>query len=158
MRRLGVEDWETLRAVRLDALRESPEAFYRSYADALEIDADGWRRLFTPDVAHFVVETTDRPVGLVIGVSPRPGQPDPEAVELGAMWVAPQVRGDGVADLLVDAVIGWARGGGHSRVVLWVYDANLRAVTFYRRRGFVQTGTQAVDTGKGTRRMMTTDV
>jgi GNAT superfamily N-acetyltransferase len=56
------------------------------------------------------------------------------------MWVAPPWRGRGVASMLADAVIAWARSQGCTRVGLWVPDDNTRARVFYERHGFRPTG------------------
>jgi ribosomal protein S18 acetylase RimI-like enzyme len=56
------------------------------------------------------------------------------------MWVSPQARGGGVADLLIGAVMDYAAGAGAPRVTLWVAVGNARARAFYRRMGFAPTG------------------
>jgi ribosomal protein S18 acetylase RimI-like enzyme len=55
--------------------------------------------------------------------------------------VTPQFRGDGVADALMAAVIGWAQEEPHAdRIRLFVMQTSGRASAFYRRLGFVTTG------------------
>ena len=56
------------------------------------------------------------------------------------MWVSPQVRGTGVAELLVGAVVDHAGAVGAPRITLWVVVGNARARAFYRRMGFTPTG------------------
>ena len=56
------------------------------------------------------------------------------------MWVSPQVRGTGVAELLVGAVVDHAWAVGAPRITLWVALGNARARAFYRRMGFTPTG------------------
>jgi ribosomal protein S18 acetylase RimI-like enzyme len=56
------------------------------------------------------------------------------------MWVAPDCRGQGVADQLVEAVCDLARQSGAAAVTLWVTEVNGRARAFYRRLGFAPTG------------------
>ncbi|WP_406272837.1 GNAT family N-acetyltransferase [Nocardia sp. NBC_00881] len=61
-------------------------------------------------------------------------------VHLISMWVvAPEARGTGVSDLLVRAVIEWARGG-HRVVRVEVAEGNMFAEQLYRRNGFALTG------------------
>jgi ribosomal protein S18 acetylase RimI-like enzyme len=57
---------------------------------------------------------------------------------LVGMWVAPDLRGSGVASQLVERVVAWARGGGCSRVVLSVESNNARAARFYEKCGFTE--------------------
>jgi ribosomal protein S18 acetylase RimI-like enzyme len=56
------------------------------------------------------------------------------------MWVHPSIRGTGVADELVAAVIAWARSEGAKWVRLKVIQGNDRARHFYERMGFCTTG------------------
>ncbi|MGI8308688.1 GNAT family N-acetyltransferase [Saccharopolyspora hattusasensis] len=67
---------------------------------------------------------------------------------LEAMWVAPEWRGKGVAEALVDAVLSWSRADGATSVTLRVFDANLAARRFYERVGFRRTGQRESHPGK----------
>lgn len=53
------------------------------------------------------------------------------------MWVNPEFRGKGIADLLISAIKNLAISKGHSRIVLSVSPNNSRAVSLYSRHGFV---------------------
>jgi GNAT superfamily N-acetyltransferase len=82
--------------------------------------------------------------GLDVGMAR--GAPDgeqPGTAWLRSMWVAPAARRAGVAELLVDEVIAWARAAGMQRLILDVTDDNLPAIRLYEKKGFVATG----DTG-----------
>jgi ribosomal protein S18 acetylase RimI-like enzyme len=54
------------------------------------------------------------------------------------MWVAPDLRGSGVALQLVERVMAWSRGCGRSRIVLSVEGDNDRAARFYEKCGFAE--------------------
>lgn len=156
IRRLTVDDWRSLRTVRLSALRDSPEAYNQRYDDEVELDGSFWRGLFSSTNALFQAESGADPVGLAVGIAARQDDVDPEAAHLGSMWVAPAARGTGVADALVDAVVRWARDTGHPRLALWVYDVTPRAESFYRRASFTDTGvTRTSDDDPRTMRLMT---
>ncbi len=73
----------------------------------------------------------------VDGDRPRTGPPEWHLV---GMWVAPDYRGQGVADRLVEAVCNRARQAGAAAVMLWVTEINDRAIALYRRHGFSPTG------------------
>lgn len=66
----------------------------------------------------------------------------PAPRELARIYVDPAWQGRGVAPLLLDAVEARARAepGGADPLWLAVYQANARAVGFYRRRGFAVAG------------------
>ena len=58
-----------------------------------------------------------------------------------SMWVAPEVRGQGVGVALIDAVVEWARASGARRLLLDVGDHNRPAISLYARMGFEPNGT-----------------
>jgi RimJ/RimL family protein N-acetyltransferase len=57
-----------------------------------------------------------------------------------SMWVSPQARGSGAADLLVSAAVEAAAAESAGRLVLWVADGNARARAVYLRAGFRPAG------------------
>jgi len=136
--RMGPGGWERVRAVRLRALRDAPDAFGTTLAEDEARPAPEWRlRLEDPDGATFVAAEGGRDVGLVVGQA---YDGEDGAAGLFAMWVAPEARGRGLGGALVDAVVAWARAGGYRRVLLDVADANAAAIRLYEGRGFVPTG------------------
>ncbi len=140
VRRLGVADWEQLRDVRLRALIDSPSSYCGSYDDEVRSDRTRWQRWLGPQKAIFVAERNDEVVGMIGGMPAGEDEGDTDATMMVAMWVDPVARGNGIAEALTDALIGWARGEAYPRMVLWVYNVNPRAAAFYRRYGFAETG------------------
>jgi GNAT superfamily N-acetyltransferase len=57
-----------------------------------------------------------------------------------SLWVDPAWRGQGVGDVLVEAVLGWVRAQGYRAVHLWVAADNAPATRLYARHGFLPTG------------------
>lgn len=133
--RLGGDDWQVWRDIRLKSLADSPAAFGTALEDERAIGEDGWREMIRT-AAIFIATAEDHVVGVVAGLY-RDSAPDRG---LGAMWVTPRWRGKGVADLLVAAVVAWGRAEGAARVGLWVPGDNARARRFYQRQGFRLTG------------------
>jgi ribosomal protein S18 acetylase RimI-like enzyme len=84
---------------------------------------------------NLVAEIAGRAVGMVSCTSPDAG-----AAELISLWVAPEARGQGVGDSLIEAVVAWAARQGADRVVLAVWQANRQAIALYQRHGFRDTG------------------
>ena len=113
--RLGEDDWRRWREVRLTALTDSPAAFGSAVEDERAIAEDGWREQVR-NAAVFVATAGDEVAGAVAGLY----RDSAEDRGLGAMWVAPQWRGHGVAGLLVAAIADWSRSGDAIRVGLWV--------------------------------------
>jgi len=70
-----------------------------------------------------------------------PGAPHGD-VEIARFYVDQPHHGRGIAQILMDAVEDNARALGGARIWLGVWEHNLRAIAFYRKRGFVQCGAQ----------------
>jgi GNAT superfamily N-acetyltransferase len=56
------------------------------------------------------------------------------------MFVDAAERGRHVGTALVEAVTGWARARGDTRLSLWVTATNTPAISLYERCGFEATG------------------
>jgi len=70
-----------------------------------------------------------------------PGAPHGD-VELARLYVDQPHHGRGIAQTLMDEVEWHARALGGTRLWLGVWEHNLRAIAFYRKRGFTQCGAQ----------------
>jgi GNAT superfamily N-acetyltransferase len=135
LRRLAPADWAAFREIRLAALRDAPEAFGSTQAEAQTLEEQEWRRRLEQR-AVFIAEVASQRVGLAAGI----GADQPGEAELISMWVTPAWRGQGVGDRLVEAVLSWAAGEGFTSVRLWVAQGNARAERLYARLGFAATG------------------
>lgn len=98
------------------------------------ISADWLAREFAGRArAHFVaVGADDAPVGLV-GMRRRLGE---RRVHLIRVAVAPDRRGEGLAQHLISAMVTLARVGGARRLTLNVYGVNAPALRTYEKAGF----------------------
>ena len=141
VRRVRPGEWALLRAVRLAALADAPAAFGSTTAREVAFGEAEWRRRAT-SAPNFIAWREDEPVGLVTVIGRgSDGETGPPAEwELVSMWVSPDARGSGAADLLVSAVTEVVRAESANRLVLWVADGNARARAFYLRAGFRPTG------------------
>ena len=136
IQRLTADDWARLRDLRLRSLRDAPDAFGSTYEDNAARAAETWRAQLE-SLATFVAVVDGADVGMVRG---GPFDGDAFTAILLSMWVDPATRGAGVADALIDAVVGWARAAGYARMVLDVGDDNATAIALYARKGFAPTG------------------
>jgi GNAT superfamily N-acetyltransferase len=107
-----------------------------------------WRRVARrPGDAHGRTLVVRDGIGRVVGfASAGPSRDDdaPSAWELYAVNLAPAARGTGVADLLLDALV------GDRDATLWVVEHNARARSFYSRRGFTDEGGRSAHEATGT--------
>jgi GNAT superfamily N-acetyltransferase len=135
--RVGARDWRRARDVRLRALADTPDAFGSTLDGELQFDDARWiERVSRGDAATFLARADD---GADVGIAVGAANAENEA-GLYSMWVAPEARGKGAGDALIEAVVAWARARGFARVVLDVSDFNEPAIAFYARHGFAPTG------------------
>src|SRR5689334_1612913 len=115
IRRVESDDWKRLRDARLRALASDPDAFLETVGDARTFPDKRWRERARPSKQNvaFVHERDDAFDGMVSALV----DDDAETVHLVGMWVAPDLRGSGVARELVGRIIEWSRGQGRVRVV-----------------------------------------
>jgi ribosomal protein S18 acetylase RimI-like enzyme len=69
------------------------------------------------------------------------------AIELRQLYVAPELKGEGLAATLIDWALDTARALGFEDIYLSVFVDNHRARRFYERYGFVEVGTYAFKVG-----------
>jgi ribosomal protein S18 acetylase RimI-like enzyme len=136
VREVSVDEWETLRGVRLAALREAPSAFGSTYAREASFTEERWRgRISDRSVTYFAYLPGDpEPAGLAgVFVAKR-------AAEVVSLWVRPAARGNGVGEALITATAEWAKSRDHDALSLWVTESNTPARKLYERCGFALTG------------------
>ena len=136
IKRLAADEGLRLRTIRLRALADAPDAFGSTYDEAATRPLDSWTAQLQ-EIATFVAVVDGEDVGLVRGAC---DDLQPDAAWLISMWVSPEVRGQGVGEALIDAVVEWARTNGARRVLLDVGDHNQPAITLYARKGFEPNG------------------
>ena len=132
------DDWQALRDIRLEALRDAPAAFGSTYEGEVQRGDDHWHNRIARGgtfLAFLPGPGASEPAGLIGGY-----QEDPATVELVSMYVRPRARGHGVGEALVAAVIDWAAERNATSVHLWVTEINSPARALYRRCGFTLTG------------------
>ncbi len=135
VRRLAADDWAQLRDARLAALADAPYAFQSTLTSEQQFTEQTWRERAGRG-STFGAWDGDAITGLATGID------EGRDWHLVGVWVSPKLRGSGVADRLVAAVCGRARQSGATSVALWVTEENGRARAFYRRLGFVPSGSR----------------
>lgn len=138
IRPLYPDEWSAYRDLRLRSLADSPDAFYSTLESESARSPEDWAaRLATAAVSGkdcpLVGELDGTPAGLVWA---KVDSVNPALVHLYQMWVAPECRGRGVAQGLLDTALSWARERGARYVELDVTVGNSAAARLYRRAGF----------------------
>jgi GNAT superfamily N-acetyltransferase len=142
IRILAEEDWAIWREVRLRSLVDAPDVFGSKLADwqGAHDREDRWRARFDSVAFNAVALVDGSMVGTAGGM-----YRSADVAELISMWVQPELRGTGVGDALIDAVIDWATSASFECVVLAVRKGNHRAAALYLRTGFVLVGANPDD-------------
>jgi ribosomal protein S18 acetylase RimI-like enzyme len=135
---VGPDDWRSHREIRLEMLRDAPDAFWFTVADEVGLPESDWRaRIERTWLVHA------RDVSGVLGSAGLGSHWEPDrsdTVTLFGMYVAPRGRGRRVGEALVRAVLEEARCRGCPEVILEVASNNAPAIALYERCGFVRTG------------------
>ena len=125
-----------LRAIRLRALQDAPNAFGTTFDEARLKTPEDWEKQLL-ELPTFVAVEDGCDVAMVRCTLHRE---IPDAAWLLSMWVAPEVRRARVGSTLIDLVMTWARANSISRLVLDVADLNAPAVALYEAKGFRPNG------------------
>ena len=134
--RLTPDEGLRLRAIRLRALRDSPDAFGTVFADEEAKSIASWSQAIA-DLPTFVAVDEGCDVGMVrSGLDARRA----DTAWLISMWVAPGARRRGIGEALIEVVVAWAEASGIHRLLLDVADDNAAAIALYAKTGFQPTG------------------
>lgn len=140
IRQLVADDAEVFRAIRLEALLDSPEAFGGDHGEesARPLEA-------------FTVQLTDSAVfgafqhGDLCGVAGLFWSESVKRRHIGnlyTVYVTPKARGTGCALPLIEAAVEHAHRLGKNQVLLGVATQNAPALALYRKAGFEVYGTE----------------
>ena len=139
--RITRENIELFKEVRLNALSESPSAFGSTYAREVAFTHTEWlARLERWNGAQgigFLALDGGKGCGIAGALL---DFEDPARAQLVSMWTAPTHRRHGVGQLLVGAVIDWAKSQKIKTLTLMVVSTNGPAIRFYGQLGFANTG------------------
>lgn len=142
VRRLRKGEGLRLRELRLRALHDAPHAFATSFEKARVRAPQHWEEFaIKSEVAEtqvtFVVVDQPRWLAMTSGFL---DENDPHTAHLMQMWVEPGSRGLGLGRRLVQAVVGWARERGATRLKTSVSEGNAAPLALYQAVGFRPTG------------------
>lgn len=128
------------RAIRLEALLRAPDSFGSTHAEEAALEEAHFRRRLENDHVWgaFDGETCVGMAGFEREGSIRKRHKG----TLRGMYVAPEARGLGAGEALVQAVLEHAAGVGVQTVLLTVKAVNLSARRLYERMGFAAYGVE----------------
>jgi ribosomal protein S18 acetylase RimI-like enzyme len=133
VRLLTPEDYDALRAIRLEALRLNPAFFAADPAQEEAFTKGQWlERLATASSFGGFV---DGSLAALVVFSRPASRKLAHTGDLGAMYVRDSARGTGLADAMMEALLDHA-AKEVEQIKLSVNAENVRAVKFYERHGF----------------------
>jgi ribosomal protein S18 acetylase RimI-like enzyme len=136
------DHWPLLKDIRLRALADAPGAFGTTLAEAQAYSDAEWqtrtkRFMAAPPAIGCLASLDAAACGLACAF---PSAENTHAAGLTAFWVAPEHRGQGVADAMVTFLVKWAAAQGFAVLEADVFEDNHRAIAFYKKIGFEETG------------------
>lgn len=141
IRRVEPEDWDGFRQIRLRALATEPWAFGSTFARESGFAEEQWKQRIarnsptSPSATWAAIDSSARFVGIVASARVD------GTFHIFAMWVAPELRGVGIAGRLLDTALEWIRDlAPESPVQLEVNPRAVAAIRLYESRGFRSTG------------------
>lgn len=137
IRRVGKDDVDAFRHIRLEALRLEPASFASTFEDWHALPSEVWQQRLNEPV--FIAFQSEDPVGL-IGLLREKGARSAHRATIVMVYLRKNLRGRGIARELFSAIEKFARDIGVRQLELTVSAENSVAISFYQREGFVEVG------------------
>ena len=139
IRPLGEKDFDTVCGI----VNENWKNVYSGYVNPLLLNSDGCaartRRLKTDFVAcrlsEYVWEEENR-VSAMLSFGDTADADMAGAFEIWRIYVAPQFQRKGIGKMLMDFAEQEAEEQGYKEIVIWAFQNNHHAVSFYKKRGY----------------------
>lgn len=144
IRVLTEADVVAFRELRLEGLRDHPEAFGADYVESLERPMEFWverLRRDADDAAVYGLDTGGA-LGGMAGIRRLEGPKLRHTAMIWGVFIQPAWRGQGFADGLLGACIGWAARHALHSTRLSVVVTNIGAIRCYARNGFTVYGVE----------------
>ncbi|MDJ0663342.1 MAG: GNAT family N-acetyltransferase [Acidimicrobiia bacterium] len=140
IRAIDGDEWRLWRSLRMRAVEEAPDAFRSTLGQESAEADDWWIELIKKTADHpydvlLVAEAAGDAVGMLFG-----RVNEGELLDVGSMWVEPEVRRNGIGRRLLANAVEWGVSVGAVRAELWVGKDNTAAQRLYEQAGFVPTG------------------
>jgi RimJ/RimL family protein N-acetyltransferase len=138
VRAATISDADEFRALRLDAIQDSPIAFPVDYTVYVNHPMSFWENRLTSDESRtiFFAEHENRLIGMT-GIYRGELPKTKHGATIWGVFVRPEWRGLHLAESLIEACIGWAKSHEVVIIKLGVTAASTSAVRCYQRCGFI---------------------
>lgn len=135
-------EWRTYQALRLNALRDSPDSFGSTYAlESAQAEHFWMERIEAACASQTDCVLFAEKEGQACGLAwCKLSAAEPGLADIYQMWVTPCSRGLRAGYGLLDVAVQWAKGKKVTRVRLGVTQSNEPAVGLYTSYGFIPIG------------------
>ena len=118
-----------------------------AHLDGLSVDArqDVWVRILADGDYVLLAQDDAQMLGFVAFGPARDADLPGRTGEVYALYVDPAVWGRGTGRRLLEAAVRELAAAGRDDSVLWVFEDNVRARTFYERCGWIVDGARKVE-------------
>jgi len=125
IKKLGRDDWQAYKALRLEALARHGNVFGGEFDAEFAYADDVWQDMFTNNaMALFGLYDSDKLIGIT-GVARDRDDPGGKTAVLFASYIRDQYRGQKLSHLLYQARIDWAKNSGlFDRITVGHRDGN----------------------------------
>ncbi|WP_225972712.1 GNAT family N-acetyltransferase [Paracoccus jeotgali] len=125
--KLEAKDLAVFKAIRLESLKMAPTAFANTFADWSSLPDEEW--LDRMKIPVFAMLKGEEPVG-IMGLMRQRGEKRSHRATIMMVYLRESERGSGLANDLLQAVMGFAKEGGVRQLELNVNHTNARAIRF----------------------------
>lgn len=143
VRKITLDNYDDFYQIRLEALKQAPEAFGMSLEEAKEIGKEEYRKRIPINKNGAVFVSYDRnqkPCGAVV-VHQEKGIKREHRAFICSVFVSQSLRSNGVGELLMKAAIEFAQNDPKiERLMLSVNSENESAKKLYSKMGFIECG------------------
>ncbi|MCV0429105.1 MAG: GNAT family N-acetyltransferase [Roseibium sp.] len=137
IRQIHADEVAAFRQIRLEALKNEPSSYASSYEDWIILTTEDWQERLKEPV--FVAFQAGEPVGIMGLLRQRASKMSHRAT-IVMVYVRENLRGNGIADKLLKAVVETSGERGIAQLELTVSAENMAAIEFYKRQGFTEVG------------------
>jgi RimJ/RimL family protein N-acetyltransferase len=140
IRLIRKSDLHAFRELRLEALREHPDAFGSDYEEDSRQPESFWvervEKMVDDPFGCAILADAGHELAGMVGVSRHRGAKRKHCGDIWGVYVRPAYRGKRLMDTMIERAIDWCRSSGIRIVNLSVGTHNATALGCYLRRGF----------------------
>lgn len=139
IKQLNINDWQRFKKIRLEALREEPDAYSTRFDDVKDSDDSYWKEKFTDTNNTILVAESTNNVIAMLRITLNDPDVDKDCVYLVGLYVSKNFRRLGIATKLIDHACKMLSDNPNiNKVALSVRETQKDALGLYNKLGFTK--------------------